>query len=69
MSIQRIDHDGCSSHGYQVRVHVMKGHPRLTRFFADDAHGGQRRAHRLAKQTEPELQDLAYRPRRRLSRG
>ena len=69
MSIQRIDHDGCSSHGYQVRVHVVKGHPRLTRFFADEAWGGQRRAQQLAKQYEPELQDQAHRLRRRLRRG
>lgn len=69
MSIQRIEHEGCRSYGYQVRVHVVKGHPRLTRYFADGAHGGPLKAHSLAKIEELRLKVQADRQRKRLRKA
>lgn len=56
MSVQRID--SRNTHGWQARAHVAPG-VRLTKFFADGAHGGKRRARQLAKLHEAALYELA----------
>ncbi len=60
--IQRIDNDKCASHGWQARVPIP-GQPRryVSRFFADKAHGGKRKAKDLAEQALPKLRRLARR--------
>lgn len=58
MSIQRIDIPHKRTHGWQARAHVRPGE-RLTRFFADQANGGKRKAHRAAESAEPGLKRRA----------
>lgn len=64
MPIQRIDHPGCRSYGFQVRVQ-QPGFPRKpwTRFFADEAHGGAEHAYRLAQAEERDMRAMAARLR------
>ena len=64
MSIQRIVGTSCGSYGWQARAHVAPGR-RLTRFFADDVHGGKRAALELARRAEAQLKRQA----KRLKRG
>ena len=40
MSIQRIESKPSHTRGWQARVYVPGQRRRLTRFFADDSHGG-----------------------------
>ena len=56
MGIQRIDAPG--TRGDQARAHVLPGW-RLTRFFADDSHGGRDGAYRLAERAETALKKRA----------
>ena len=64
MTVQRIDNPVGHTHGWQARAHVS-GSKRLTRFFADDRHGGQLRAQILAKQADEKLQRQAAKLKRR----
>lgn len=64
MSIQRIDNEAKHMHGWQVRQYTFW--PRyLSRYFADKAHGGRRKAYALAKEIDLELAAEARRMRRR----
>ena len=63
MSVVRIESSKCGSYGWQARAHVLKGLPRLTRFLADDAHGGKLAALRKARWHEARLQAQARRLR------
>lgn len=60
MSVQRILDARCGSYGWQARAHVAPGR-RLTRFFADDQHGGKRAAYELAQRAEANLKRQAKR--------
>ena len=60
MSVQRILNTRCGSYGWQARAHVAPGW-RLTRFFADDQHGGKRAAYEAAQLAELELKRQAKR--------
>lgn len=40
MSIQRIESKASHTRGWQARAYVPGQRRRLTRFFADDSHGG-----------------------------
>lgn len=63
MSIQRIVDTRCGSYGWQARAHVAPGR-RLTRFFADDQHGGKRAAYEAAQRAEVQLKRQAKRLRK-----
>ena len=59
----RIFSQACSSYGWQARVPYATRRY-VSRFFADRKHGGDRKAHRLAKAELP-LLELQARCRRR----
>lgn len=60
MALQRIVDSRCGSYGWQARAHVAPGW-RLTRFFADDQHGGKRAAYEAAQRAEQQLKRRAKR--------
>lgn len=60
MSVQRIDNHDNFTHGWQARAYIAPNR-RLTRFFADDANGGTRRARKAADAAEVELKRRAKR--------
>lgn len=59
MSIQRIESKASRTRGWQARAYVSGPRRRLTRFFADDSHGGPERAYWLASAAERGLQRRA----------
>lgn len=63
MSIQRIDNPFNNTRGWQARAHVAPGQ-RITRFFADKAHGGPVAAQRAAEVAEASLKRQVKRARR-----
>lgn len=63
MAVQRITSPDCASYGYQARAYIGEGR-RLTRFFADDAHGGAERARKLAEAADKQLQRQAKKIKR-----
>ncbi len=66
MSIQRIDSG--DTHGWQARVHVGKGKPRLTMLCSDADYGGSALAHQAAEAALQLLQLKALIQRRRMAR-
>jgi hypothetical protein len=58
MAITRINHSESNTVGWQARAHVAPGH-RLTRFFADQSHGGMAKAYDLAVAAERQLKRRA----------
>lgn len=60
MSVQRIDNHDRFTHGWQARAYIAPNR-RLTRFFADDANGGTRKARKAADAAEVELKRRAKR--------
>lgn len=63
MAIQRIESRRAKSRGWQARAHVAPGE-RLTRFFADQLHGGIDAAYAYAMNAEAHLQRQVRRMRR-----
>lgn len=63
MSTQRIVHPRSGTYGWQARAYIAPGE-RLTRFFADDAHGGIFAALKAAVRAEGKLKREARRIRR-----
>lgn len=64
-TVIRVDNPAAHTHGWQARVHV-KDNRYVSRFFADQAHGGNRRARRLAREALPDLERKAARRKRQL---
>lgn len=62
MAVTRICHPATHTVGWQARAHVAPGQ-RLTRFFADESHGGMARAYDLAVKAELALKRKAKRVR------
>ena len=62
MSVVRIDNPAGHTHGWQARAHLVAGQ-RLTKFFADDSHGGVIAAMKAAHTAEVQLQRKAKRLR------
>lgn len=60
MSVQRIDNHENFTHGWQARAYIAPNR-RLTRFFADDANGGTRKARKAADAAEVQLKRRAKR--------
>lgn len=60
MSVKRIDNHDRFTHGWQARAYIAPNR-RLTRFFADDANGGTRKARKAADAAEVELKRRAKR--------
>lgn len=68
MSVQRIDSPHTNTHGWQARWPLPGSRTdkrRLTRFFADDKHGGQYDALVLAQKAEKRLRRAAKQEARR----
>lgn len=66
MAVNTIETPDGRTRGYQARVHVLVGHPPLTRFYAYLKYGGKRKARALAKLAEAQLKRQAQRVRKRL---
>ncbi len=66
MSIVRID--TTNTHGWQARVHVGNGKPRLTMLCSDADFGGSELAHHAAEAALKLLQLKALMERRRMAR-
>jgi hypothetical protein len=65
MSIQRVDSD--TTHGWQARVYVCQGRPRLTMLCSDADYGGSEQAHKAAGAALKLLQLKALMQRRRMA--
>ena len=68
MSVQRIDSPHTNTHGWQARWPLpgtRKVKRRLTRFFADDKHGGTYHAWEMAQRAEKRRQRAAKQEARR----